>query len=584
MLIIYHEKDRIFRNEAIKLRLSGLDWVIIAGFVLSSLVLGIYLSRRASASMGDFFLSGRSLPWWLAGTSMVATSFSCDTPLYITSIVRSGGVYSNWQWWSFLFGGIFAMAFLARLWRRSGVLTDVELIELRYSGKAASVLRGVKAVYFSCIIHTIIKAQVILAMAKIVEVTVGWDKWLSIVVVSAVPLTYSVAAGLWGVVITDFLQFLIAMFGALALAVISVKRVGGMGALKDALPPDVLAFVPPGEFTGLAFMTFLGYIGLSWWSKYSSDGGGVVVQRISSCKTEGHGYAATLFFNIANYGLRTWPWVVAALASIVLYPAATDGDAVYAIMVVDLLPSGIRGLMLASFLAAFMSTLSTYLNLSSAYFVNDFYAPYVARGRTQKHYVRVSRAMTIVLSVLTAVATYYAESIEGVFTFLIAFGSGTGLVYILRWFWWRINAWSEISAMATSTIMAVVMYRVFPGEPYVVKLLSIISVSTAVWLTVTFTTPRVEREKLIAFVRRIRPSGPGWGKIRREAGEAEAIRYEPMLGAFIEWALGSVLVAGLTIGTGKALLGSPFTAALWLGVAAMSSLGLYMRLKPERQQ
>ena len=581
MLIIYHAPEIFFRKGISALRLSGLDWTIMAGFILLSLLLGIYLARRASASMGDFFLSGRNLPWWLAGTSMVATSFSCDTPLYVTSIVRSGGIYSNWQWWCFLFGGVFAMAFLARLWRRSGVMTDVELIELRYSGRAARALRGVKAVYFSCIVHTIIKAQVILAMSKILEVTVGWDKWLSIAVVSVVPLTYSVVSGLWGVVITDFLQFLIAMVGAVALAVISVGKVGGMEALKAALPSDVLEFIPPGDFASLSFMTFLGYIGLAWWSKYSSDGGGVVVQRIASCRTEGQGYAATLFFNVANYGLRTWPWVIAALASLVLYPSATDGDAVYAMMVMDLLPSGLRGLMMASFLAAFMSTLSTYLNLSSAYFVNDFYEPYVAKGRSQHHYVGVSRAMTVVLSMLTAVATYYANSIEGVFTFLIAFGSGTGLVYILRWFWWRINAWSEISAMAASTVMAVVMYKVFPEAPYVVKLFSIISISTLIWVVVTFLTPQVEMGKLIDFVRHIRPSGPGWNMVRKEAGLAQ--QGEPLSGAFTEWVLGSALVAGLTIGMGKALLGFYLGASIWLTIAVLSSIALYMRLMLLRQ-
>jgi len=483
-----------------------------------------------------------------------------------------------------MFGGMFAMAFLSRIWRRSGVLTDVELIDLRYSGRAAKVLRGIKAIYFSCIIHTIIKAQVILAMARIVEVTVGWDKWQSIVVVSVVPLTYSVVSGLWGVVVTDFLQFVVAMVGAVALAVISVEQAGGMEAIKAALPSEVLGFMPPGEFAGMAFMTFLGYVGLSWWSKYSSDGGGVVVQRISSCRTEGHGYAATFLFNVANYGLRTWPWVIAALASLVLYPSATDGDTVYATMVVDLLPSGLRGLMIASFLAAFMSTISTYLNLSSAYFVNDFYEPFVARGRSQRHYVGVSRVMTVMLSVLTAVATYYARSIEGVFTFLIAFGSGTGLVYILRWFWWRINAWSEISAMVTSTVMAVVMYKGFPEAPYVAKLFSIISASTLVWVFVTFATTAVDKEKLISFVRRVRPSGPGWGRIRYDAGEKEDLAGDPISGAFVQWVLGSALVAGLTIGIGKALLGYPQSAAIWLALAGLSSISLYSRLKADRQE
>lgn len=546
------------------MRLSASDWIIIAGYMLLSLVVGLYLTRRASRSLGEYFLSGRNLPWWLAGTSMVATTFSSDTPLYVTGLVREYGVYENWQWWCFIMSGMMAVFFFARLWRRIGVLTDVELIELRYSGRSASVLRGFKAVYFSCVIHTIIKAQVILAMAKILDVTVGWGKWESIIISSAVTLAYSALSGYWGVVTTDLLQFIIAMVGAVALAFVSVGRAGGISALKAGLGAETLSFFPPlnGEFLGTALMAFLGYVGLAWWSKYSSDGGGVIVQRISSCRNEREGLIATFYFNVANYALRTWPWVLAALASMILYPTLTDHEAVYPRMVVELLPSGLRGLMLASFFAAFMSTLSTYLNLSSAYFVNDFYKPFLKKGAGDGHYITVARLMTVALSALTAVVTFYVTSIIGVFKFLIAFGSGTGLVYIMRWFWWRVNAWSEISAMITSTAMTVLAYTVFKGLPYYGKLGLIISVSTVVWLLVTMITRPAEREKLESFLKRARPGGPGWGPVReRAAGDPGG---DSLLGPFLDWIYGCLFLIGLTIGVGKMLLGFYLSGYIWL--------------------
>jgi Na+/proline symporter len=544
--------------------MSQLDWIIIAAYMLLSLLVGLYLTRRASTSLSEFFLSGRNLPWWLAGTSMVATTFSSDTPLYVTGLVRGHGIYENWQWWCFIFSGMLSVSFFARLWRRSGVLTDVELIEMRYSGRSASILRGFKAVYFSCVIHTIIKAQVILAMAKIMDVAVGWGKWESIIISSAVTLVYSVLSGYWGVVTTDMLQFLIAMVGAVALAVVAVDRVGGIVAVKSHLSADTLCFFPPleGEVAGTAAMAFLGYVGLSWWSRYSSDGGGVIVQRISSCRDEREGFIATLYFNVANYALRTWPWVVAALASLVLYPTVTDHEAVYPRMVMDLLPSGLRGLMIASFFAAFMSTLSTYLNLSSAYFVNDVYKPYLKPGAGDGHYIAVSRVMTVTLLAVTAVVTFHVSSIIGVFKFLVAFGSGTGLVYIVRWFWWRVNAWSEISAMVTSTIMSVAAYTVFNDLSYYGKLSLIISVSTVVWLSVTLLTRPVEEEKLKGFVRLVRPGGVGWQQIRRLLPDMQ--EGESLSGAFVEWIYGCLFVIGLTIGAGKAILGFYPSAFAWL--------------------
>ncbi len=318
-------------------------------------------------------------------------------------------------------------------------------------------------------------------------------------------------------------------------------------------------------------------MGLAWWSKYSSDGGGVIVQRISSCRNEREGLIATFYFNVANYALRTWPWVIAALASIVLYPAITDHEAVYPMMVMELLPTGLRGLMIASFFAAFMSTLSTYLNLSSAYFVNDFYRPFLRKGRDDRHYIFVSRVMTVVLSVLTAVVTFHVTSIIGVFKFLIAFGSGTGLVYIMRWFWWRINAWSEISAMVASTVMTVVAYTVLGDLPYYGKLSLIISVSTAVWLVVTLLTGPSDMEKLIAFVKLARPGGPGWAPVRKLIpGEVQS---EDLSGAFLNWAAGCLFLVGLTIGTGKMLLGYYLSGYVWLAVSFVTGWLLKSRMR-----
>ncbi|UCG79039.1 MAG: Na+:solute symporter [Nitrospirota bacterium] len=563
------------------MNISNLDLTVIGIFMLISLAVGLYFSKRASRDTGEFFLSGRNLPWWLAGTSMVATTFSSDTPLYITGLIRTEGIYENWQWWTFIFSGMLSVFFFAKLWRRLGVVTDVELIEMRYSGRSASILRGFKAVYFSLIIHTIIKAQVILAMAKILDVTLGWGKWESIAISTIITLAYSTMSGYWGVVSTDFMQFILAMVGSVTLAVIAVGKAGGMGTIVTQVPQDTLNFFPSLDegFFSMVFMTFLGYVGLSWWSKYSSDGGGVIVQRMASCRNEKESLIATFYFNVANYGLRTWPWIIAALASLVLYPVAQDHESVYPRMVVELLPTGIKGLMLASFFAAFMSTLSTYLNLSSAYFVNDFYRPFVKRGASEKHYISVSRWVTIIFSIVTAIATYYVTSIVGVFKFLIAFGSGTGLVYIVRWFWWRVNAWSEISAMIASTASSIIVYShpELSASPFYVKLFTIISVSTVVWVLVTFLTRPVEEKKLVDFFKKTVPGGYGWEPIRKVAGEVE--RGETFASQVVKWIIGSLFVIAVTIGTGKALLGSTVSAWIWFIVAAISGIYIYRAIR-----
>jgi len=560
------------------MNLSLLDASVIGTYMFLSLLIGLYFTRRASSSLDEFFISGRNLPWWLAGTSMVATTFSSDTPLYVTGLVRSQGIYENWQWWCFILSGMMSVFFFARLWRRLGVVTDIELIDLRYSGRPASFLRGFKAIYFSIAIHTIIKAQVILAMAKILDVSLGWGKWESIIISSLITIAYSMLSGYWGVVATDLFQFIIAMTGAIVLAFASVDKAGGVSSMRSILNADTLKFFPPLNegFFGMAFMTFLGYIGLSWWSKYSSDGGGVIVQRMASCKDERHSLLATLYFNIANYGLRTWPWIIAALASIILYPTIKDHEAVYPLMMVDLLPSGIKGLMLASFFAAFMSTLSTYLNLSSAYFVNDFYKPFIKRDATDSHYILVSRVVTFLLSILTGIITYYTTSIVGIFKFLIAFGSGTGAVYIMRWFWWRINAWSEISAMLASTAMTILAYTCSPLKEmaYYGRLFFIITTSTAVWLTVTFLTPPVERSRLIDFYRRTGP-GIGWQRVASIIGEST--EKEGFRESFINWLYGSISIIAVTIGMGKFLLQYYIEGLLWLGLASFTGIMLFLR-------
>jgi Na+/proline symporter len=566
------------------LTLSSLDWAIVVSYMVVSLFIGVYFTKRASSSMSEFFLSGRNLPWWLAGTSMVATTFSSDTPLYVTGLVRDHGIYENWQWWCFIFSGMMSVFFFARLWRRLGVLTDVEFIKMRYSGKSASMLRGFKALYFSVAIHTIIKAQVILAMAKILDVSLGWGKWESIFLSSAITIGYAMLSGYWGVVTTDFFQFIIAMIGAIVLCFASVDKAGGIHVLRERLSYETLSFFPPLNegFMGMAFMTFLGYIGLSWWSKYSSDGGGVIVQRMSSCKDERHSFIATFYFNVANYALRTWPWILAALASIVLYPVAKDNEAVYPQMMIDLLPSGLRGLMLASFFAAFMSTLSTYLNLSSAYFVNDFYRPFIIKDATEKHYIAISRMATLVLSVLTGIITYHVTSIIGVFKFLIAFGSGTGLVYIIRWYWWRINAWSEISAMISSTIMTVIAYThpVLKSSPYYTKLVLIISVSTVVWVGVTLLTRPSDKEKLIEFYTKTNPGGHGWRPV--EALIDNHLHGNTLSDALIEWIYGCFFVIGLMLGIGKVLLGYYLSGLAWLALVIVTGGLLYRRLSRKK--
>ncbi len=568
--------------------LSFADWTILALFMAVSIGIGAALTRRAGSSTSEFFLSGRSMPWWLVGTSMVATTFSVDTPLYITALIRTKGVYENWQWWCFLLNGLLSVFFFARLWRRSGVVTDVELTEMRYSGPEAAVLRGFKAIYFSVAINTIIKAQVVLAMAKVMEVFFGSGRLEAVVIASGITVLYTAMSGYWGVILTDFFQFILAMAGALILAAAAVSGAGGLGGLEsriqEAYPgAGYTNFFPPmdGGLMGPAALTFIAYMGLIWWARYSSDGNGVVVQRMASCKDERHALVGTLFFNVMNYALRSWPWILAGLASLILYPVAAgeDPDMVYPRMVAELLPSGVKGIMVASFFAAFMSTISVHLNLSSAYFINDFYRRFVKKDATERHYINMARWAAVALSVITAFVAYKADSIIGIFKFLLAFGSGTGMVYILRWFWWRINAWSEISAMLASTVVSTTLYLhpSYNGIPFYGKLFIIITISAVVWIAVTYLTRPTDEQRLVEFYKRAAPGGPGWRVIEKKIAEPH-MRGKSIAGDVAHFVLGAVMIYGLTLGTGKLLLGHTAEGIFYTGAAVISAVLLFTGL------
>src|SRR5438034_1278651 len=456
-----------------RMRLDLLDWSIIALYFAFNVAVGLYYKRRASRDTAEFFLSGRNVPWWLAGTSMVATTFAADTPLVVTGLVARNGIAGNWLWWNFVASGMLTVFFFARLWRRSGVMTDVEFAEIRYSGKPAAFLRGFRALYLGIPINCIILGWVNLAMVKILTLTLGVTKTQALLIVlGMIALTSFISAlsGLWGVLVTDLFQFVLKMTMVTILAVAAVRAVGGISQMKQTLSEihragSALSFVPDLNSAWMPMITFLVYISVNWWAVWypgsEPGGGGFVAQRMFCAKDERHSLLATLWFNIAHYGLRPWPWILAGLATIILYPNLQDKESGYVLVMVDHLPPALRGLMLAGFAAAFMSTIGTNLNWGASYLVNDFYRRFVRKDGTEKHYVAMSQVATVFLTVVSAIVTYYMDSIAAAWKLLIVTGAGTGTVLILRWYWWRINAWSEVSAMAAAFVVSVTLQTVF---------------------------------------------------------------------------------------------------------------------------
>lgn len=583
--------------------LAALDWAVLALYFALSLAIGLYYTRRASGSTAEFFVSGRNLPWWLAGTSMVATSFSVDTPLVVTAWVRTDGIQKNWIWWCLAIGGMLAVFFFAKLWRRSEIITDVEFTEVRYAGKPASFLRGFRAVYLTLYANGLAMGWTSLAMLKVFGEVFSVGKEWALALSALVTLVYAVLSGLWGVVMTDLFQFAWAMAGAVVLAAFAVDAVGGMGPLLarlgqaapagagsgsgETVPDRVLAFLPQAsagdDFWGGPLAAFLVLITIQWWSTKNADGGSVVIQRIAASKDEREALLGTLWFQVAHYALRPWPWIVAALASLVLYPRLADAELAYPRMMVDLLPPGVLGMMLASLIAAFMSTIVTHINLSAAYLVNDLYRRFLVRGRSERHYVLASRLASVFAVLLGAGIAYVSSSISQLFTLLLEFGAGLGLVYIARWFWWRVNAWSEISAMLASSILTVVLKNspALGGPTFEfaqVVLLNVLG-SLTIWVAVTLLTRPTPMPRLVEFYRKVRPPG-WWGPVRqqlaREAGPP------PGFGRAVRmWVVATVFVYAALFATGKLLLQAYVPGALLLGIAAVTGAYLWRNLSRE---
>ncbi|MCS6817094.1 MAG: Na+:solute symporter [Blastocatellia bacterium] len=570
------------------MELTQSDWIIIAAYFVLSLGIGLAYTRRAGRNVAEYFLSGRHLPWWLAGTSMVATTFAADTPLAVTEMVARHGVAGNWLWWNFVMSGMLTVFLYARLWRRAGVMTDVEFIELRYAGRAAAFLRGFRAIYLGLLVNSLIMGWVTLGMAKVIGLSLNIGKLEAAFLCLGITAIYSLLSGLWGVVVTDAVQFVIAMVGSVALALFALQVVGGMSGLMARLPEHfgsveaATAIWPGWNSPWLPLETLLVYIGLQWWASWypgaEPGGGGYIAQRIFSTKDERHGVLATLWFNIAHYALRPWPWILVALSAVVLYPQlrATDPTALYVRVMVDHLPPVWRGLLLASFAAAYMSTIATHLNWGTSYLINDFYRRFIRPSADERHYVRVSRLATGALALISIIVTLNLQRITGAWELLLSLGAGTGLVYLLRWFWWRINAWSEIAAMATALVVTIGLkiVRPFPEDDpllYAKSMLVTVTVTTIVWLAVTWLTPAEPEAKLLEFYQRVRPGGPGWAPLLRRLNVPTPNSLVPYLAS---WALGCVLIYGALFGIGALIFGQWTEALLSFGIGLLAGVGV----------
>ena len=567
--------------------MQPLDWVIVAVYFVVSAGIGIAYTRRAGKDVSEFFVSGRSLPWWLAGTSMVATTFAADTPLAVTGMVAENGVAGNWLWWNMVMSGILTVFFYAHLWRRAEVLTDVEFTEIRYAGRPASALRAFRALYMAIPINLVIIGWVNLAMLKILDVVLGIDPIPAFAFMFIITMTYSAMAGLWGVVVTDMIQFGIAMAGSIILAVYAVGAVGGIDVLVARLPEHygsaeaALSIFPSSNSAWMPITALLAYLTVQWWAtSYPGSepgGGGYVAQRIFSARTERDGVLATLWFNIAHFAVRPWPWILTALAVVVLYPGLEDPATGYLRAVVDLLPAGLKGLMVAAFAAAYMSTIATQLNWGASYLVNDLYLRFVSPNAPSRRVILVSRLATGVIFLMSALVTYWlhrAGSIEAAWRIIIALGAGTGLVYILRWYWWRISAWSEISAMSAALIAFTALtltgaFDINDALESAYLMLVTTAITTIVWLGVTFATPPTDAAKLDAFYRRVRPGGPGWRTIALRLGYGP----EPIAGGalnWVNWVAGVVSVYATLFGVGRLIFGPRLYGFLYLALAAIA--------------
>jgi Na+/proline symporter len=567
------------------------DWAIIAAFLIFSLLIGLYFRNRASKSLLSFFLGDRNMPWLIAGISMVATTFAADTPLAVTELVGQGGISGNWLWWSFLAGGMLTTFFFAKLWRRAGVLTEIELIELRYGGKPAAILRGFKAVYLGLVMNVLIIGWVNLAMITIIQEFFGLDIVTTYKVLAATMLlgaVYTSLSGIWGVAVTDVVQFCFAIIGTIILAfvVLNDPAVGGIEGLKANLPASTFQFFPNfgeggegGKTLAISAGAFFAYIGIQWWGSWypgqEPGGGGYVAQRMMSTKTEKGAVYATLLFQIAHYCLRPWPWILVALACLVLYPQL-EGGALrigYVWAMRDFLPVGLKGVLLASFLGAYLSTISTQLNWGAGYLVNDVYKRFIAPEASEKKFVSVSRIVTLLLMAAGLAITGLMDSISGVWTFIIECGAGLGLVLILRWYWWRINAWSEISA-TIAPFVAFAFSRFVMGWEFPDSYFFTVTFTTVVWLVVTFATQPESAATLQKFYKQVRPDG-NWRIIPdRKENNLNNLRHLTVC-----WLASIAMTYSVLFATGKFIFGEWTEAFIFLGVVLISGVILVRTLK-----
>ncbi|MEJ2615130.1 MAG: Na+:solute symporter [Ignavibacteriaceae bacterium] len=619
------------------------DIVVIVLFFVVVFLIAAYYTRRAGKDTGEFFLSGRNLPWYIAGTAMVATTFAADTPLAVTELVARNGIAGNWLWWNMAIGAMLTVFFFAKLWRRANIMTDVEFVELRYSGKAAAVLRGFRAIYLGMFMNAIVMGWVNKAMEKIFHVTIpGIDPFLLVVIAASIIAIYASASGLLGTARTDSFQFLFAMAGCIILAVIVVNlpQVGGIVAMKDKLAPQVLNFLPKvGEITtegitggvlAIPVGAFFAYIGLQWWSSWypGSDpgGGGYVAQRMMSAKDEKHSLFATLWFTIANYTVRPWPWILVALAALVLLPRAqspevikaqhpvlypkvveaynhqellnsndpvykspefkkvydeyentVDPGVMYPKLMLMYLPTGFLGMLIAVFLAAYMSTIASQLNWGTSYLINDFYRRFVKKNANEKHYVLISRIAMIILTIFSLIITdVFLTTVSGAWIFIINASAGIGAVLILRWYWWRINAWSEISAMIAPLIIYPVSVYGFGMESPMTLYPTVIG-TTIVWLIVTYLTSPTDQKTLLTFYKRTYPGGIGWKHIQKLLPETKQNNYFGR--TLVNWIMGIILVYASLFGIGNIIFADFLTGIIILVIGGIAAAVIYFNLK-----
>lgn len=571
--------------------LSSLDWTIIGVYFALSLIVGLWVSRQAGKDTKSFFLAGRNMPWWLLGVSMVATTFSTDTPNLVTDLVRQNGVSGNWAWWAFLLTGMLTVFVYANLWRRSGVLTDIEFYELRYSGKPAAFLRGFRALYLGLVFNVLVMGAVSLAAVKFGEIVLGLPGWVTLTIACSITLAYSTLGGLKAVIITDFVQFALAMIGSIwgMFYILGLPEIGGLSNLiSHTNVVDKLSLIPDLSNPNAWVPVLLVPLAVQWWASYypgaEPGGGGYIAQRMFSAKDEKNAVGATFFFNVAHYALRPWPWILIALASLVVFPELSDiqkafpnlpadklgHDVAYPAML-TLLPSGLLGLVAASLIAAFMSTMSTQLNLGASYLVNDFYHRFIRPDATEKQLVRAGRLFTVVSIVLGGGLGLLLTSAGQAFTLLLMIGAGTGMIYILRWFWWRINAYTEIVAMISSIIIA--GYFNF-GNSVLEDWQKIVIgalLTTIVWIVATYFTPPDDEETLRGFVKKVNPGGPGWAKY----SDGVSTEPWPVPNGILSMVLGCTAVYGFLLGVGQLIYGHTDSGLMICGLGIVASIGLF---------